>query len=57
MTSTAQPAALSAEEMLFADRSIAAHAGRPGALLGILERNSLAESHQLFRKALCDGTR
>ena len=38
MTSTAQPAALSAGEMLFADRSIAAHAGRPGALLGILER-------------------
>ena len=38
MTSTAQPAALSAEEMLFADRTIAAHAGRPGALLGILER-------------------
>ena len=30
MTSTAQPAALSAEEMLFADRTIAAHSGRPG---------------------------
>ena len=30
--------ALSLEEQSFADREIAAHAGRPGALLGILER-------------------
>lgn len=43
MTSTAQPAALSADEILFADRSIAAHAGRPGALLGILE--SIQDHH------------
>ena len=30
--------ALSLEEQSFADRTISAHAGRPGALLGILER-------------------
>jgi hypothetical protein len=30
--------ALSLEEQIFADRTITAHAGRPGALLGILER-------------------
>src|SRR5260370_1929071 len=30
--------ALSVEEQGFADRAIAAHAGRPGVLLGILER-------------------
>jgi len=35
---TVIPAALSQEDKAFADCTIAAHSGRPGALLGILER-------------------
>jgi NADH-quinone oxidoreductase subunit E len=37
MAPTAGSSALSLEEQSFADRTIAAHAGKPGALLGILE--------------------
>ena len=40
---TLSPAAPSIEEKNFADRAIAAHYGRPGALLGILE--SIQEHH------------
>src|ERR1044071_1747040 len=40
---------LSTDEKLFADRAIAAHTGRPGALLGILER--IQEHHP--HKYLC----
>ncbi len=43
MPALAGQAALSLEEQAFADRTIAAHSGKPGALLGILE--SLQEHH------------
>jgi len=49
MTSAAQPPALTPDDKLFADRAIAAHTGRPGALLGILER--IQEHHP--HKYLC----
>ena len=38
MATMAGQTALSLEEQSFADRTIAAHSGKPGALLGILER-------------------
>ncbi|MBZ5582778.1 MAG: NAD(P)H-dependent oxidoreductase subunit E [Acidobacteriia bacterium] len=43
MATTAVQSALSLEEQAFADRVIAAHSGKPGALLGMLE--NLQEHH------------
>ena len=43
MATIAGQSALSLDDQSFADRSIAAHTGQPGALLGILE--SLQEHH------------
>ena len=40
------PTALSAEEKAFADRTIAAHSGIPGGLLGILERIQERHPHK-----------
>ena len=47
MTTQVTPA-LSTEEKTFADRTIAAHSGRPGALLGILERIQEHHPHKFL---------
>ena len=43
MAALSAPTALSPEELTYADRTIVAHSGRPGALLGILE--AIQEHH------------
>jgi NADH-quinone oxidoreductase subunit E len=43
MAALSAPIALSPEEMAYADRTIIAHSGKPGALLGILE--AIQEHH------------
>ena len=43
MAAFTAPTAPSAEELVYADRAIVAHSGRPGALLGILE--AIQEHH------------
>ena len=43
MAAITAPPAPPAEELAYADRTIAAHSGKPGALLGILE--AIQEHH------------
>jgi len=54
MTSIDQPAAVGPDEMLFADRVIAEYAGRPGALLGILERIQEHHPHKYLSTGILE---
>src|SRR5215471_12905542 len=46
--------ALSLEEQIFADRAITAHAGAPGALLGILERIQEHHPHKYLSSEILE---
>ena len=53
-TTTVPAAALSSEEKDFADRTIAAHSGAPGALLGILERIQEHHPHKYLSSGILE---
>ena len=53
-TTAGQAAAPTSEEKDFADRAIAAHAGAPGALLGILERIQEHHPHKYLSSGILE---
>jgi NADH-quinone oxidoreductase subunit E len=54
MAVSATQTALSVEEQAFVDRTVAAHAGRPGALLGILEAIQEHHPHKYLSREVLD---
>jgi NADH-quinone oxidoreductase subunit E len=54
MVSTPSQSVLPLEEQSFIDRAIAAHSGKPGALLGVLERVQEHEPHKYLSPAVLE---